>query len=431
MNRAITAAPNELSGPAVATHGRAGLVDILAMSAHALRGNWLRSTLTALGVIIGIAAVIVMVSVGQGTQSRLDETIARLGSNRIDVMANFSRQGAVRMGAGSATTLSVRDAQAIRERVDGAAYVSGILRGGTQVILAEQNWSTQWYGVEPDYFTVYDWKLVEGDGLLPDDYRAAATKVILGKTVREKLFGDSDPVGAQIRVGRVPFTVVGVTGEKGQSGWGGDQDDVIFVPLETARRRLMGQLQLPPGALMQIAVGTQTAEELEPVERSLNELMRELHKIQPGAEDDFMVRNLTSLVSARTETTRLMSLLLGAVATISLIVGGIGIMNIMLVSVTERIREIGLRMAIGATPGDIQRQFLAEAMMISLGGGAIGIAIGIGGSLLASRYGALPVQLDFQVIALATAFAVATGLFFGYYPARKAARLDPIEALRQ
>ncbi len=431
MNQPVTLPALPALRPLSGAAGRASLWDIIAMSAHALRGNWLRSALTALGVIIGIAAVIVMVSVGQGTQSRLDETIARLGSNRIDVLASSGRQGAVRMGAGSASTLTTRDAQAIRERIPQATYVSGILRGGTQVILAEQNWSTQWFGVEADYFVVYDWQLAEGDGLQPEDYRSAATRVIIGQTVKEKLFGDSNPIGSQIRVGRVPFTVVGVTAPKGQSNWGGDQDDVIFVPLETSRRRLMGQLQLPPGSLMQIAVGTSIAADLVPVEAELNDLMRELHKIQPGAEDDFMVRNLTSLVSARTETTRLMSLLLGAVATISLIVGGIGIMNIMLVSVTERIREIGLRMAVGATPGDIQRQFLAEAMMISLGGGAIGITIGIAGALLASRYGALPVQLDLQVIAMATAFAVATGLFFGYYPARKAARLDPIEALRQ
>jgi putative ABC transport system permease protein len=249
--------------------------------------------------------------------------------------------------------------------------------------------------------------------------------------VREKLFGESDPVGASIRVGRVPFTVVGVLSSKGQSGWGGDQDDVVFVPLETARRRLMGQLQMPPGTLMQITVGTSRASDLPIVETALNELIRELHRIQPGADDDFMVRNLTQMVSARNETTRLMSLLLGAVASISLIVGGIGIMNIMLVSVTERIREIGLRMAVGATPGDIQRQFLAEAMMISLGGGLIGIAFGVGGALLAERFGSLPVQLDLDVILMATGFSVATGLFFGFYPARKAAQLDPIEALRQ
>ena len=411
--------------------GRAGWSDIAGMALFALRGNWMRSILTALGVIIGIAAVIVMVSVGQGTQAQLDATIAKLGSNRVDVMPNFGRQGGVRMGAGSIFSLTTKDAAAIRERIPEATYVSGIVRGSTQVIQAEQNWSTSWQGVEADFFTINDWPLALGEGLSEADYRGAGTSVVLGQSVREKLFGESDPIGASIRVGRVPFTVVGVATSKGQSGWGGDQDDVIFVPLETARRRLMGQLQMPPGTLMQITVGTSRASDLPIVETALNELIRELHRIQPGADDDFMVRNLTQMVSARNETTRLMSLLLGAVASISLIVGGIGIMNIMLVSVTERIREIGLRMAVGATPGDIQRQFLAEAMMISLGGGLIGIAFGVGGALLAERFGSLPVQLNLDVILMATGFSVATGLFFGFYPARKAAQLDPIEALRQ
>lgn len=412
-------------------HGRAGFFDILGMAMYALKGNWVRSTLTALGVIIGIAAVIVMVSVGQGTQKRLDETMERLGSNRIEVMSNYGRRGGARMGAGSTYALTTKDAMAIRDRIPGATYVSGMIRGGTQVIAAEQNWSTQWYGVEADYFVVNDWQLSRGQFFADSDYSGAATQVVIGETVREKLFGDGDAIGSMIRVGRVPFTVIGEVAPKGESGWGGDMDDVLFVPLETARRRLMGQLEMPPGTLMRITVGTSTADELSEVELALNELLRELHKIEPGAEDDFRVRNLTELVGARTETTRLMSLLLAAVATISLIVGGIGIMNIMLVSVTERIREIGLRMAIGATPGDIQKQFLAEAMMISLGGGFIGIAIGIGGSLLASKYGSLPIELNLQVILLATSFAVATGLFFGFYPAQKAAKLDPIEALRQ
>ncbi len=411
--------------------GRAGLLDIIGMAIYALRGNWMRSTLTALGVIIGIAAVIIMVSVGQGTQARLDETMARLGSNRIEIMPGSSRDRGARMGADSSFTLTSKDAQSIRQRIPGATYVSGMIRGGSQVIAAEQNWSTQWNGVEADYFIVNDWKLARGDFFSDADYRGAATHVIIGETVREKLFGDADPVGNVIRLGRVPFTVIGEVAPKGESGWGGDMDDVVFVPLETARRRLMGQLEMPPGTLMRITVGTSSADDLAEVEAALNELLRELHKIEPGAEDDFRVRNLTELVGARTETTRLMSLLLAAVATISLIVGGIGIMNIMLVSVTERIREIGLRMAIGATPGDIQKQFLAEAMMISLGGGVIGIAIGVGGAMLASRYGSLPIELNLQVIGLATGFAVATGLFFGYYPARKAALLDPIEALRQ
>ena len=410
--------------------GRVRFRDILYMALFALRGNWLRSTLTALGVIIGIAAVIVMVSVGQGTQAQLDQTISRLGSNRIDVMPNWGRQGAVRMGAGSIFSLTMDDVEAIRERIPEARFVSATVRGSAQVIQAEQNWSTQWQGVQPDFFRILDWTLAAGDEGELASFDGTDTVVVLGQTVREKLFGEDDPIGATIRIGRVPFTVVGVANPKGQSGWGGDQDDTVFVPLDTARRRLMGQMQLPPGTVQGIVVGTASSKDMAKVEADLNAVLKEAHKIPPGGEDDFLVRNLTQLVSARNETTRLMSMLLGAVAGISLVVGGIGIMNIMLVSVTERIREIGLRMAVGAGPKEIQRQFLAEAMMISLGGGIIGIAIGIAGALLAGRIGALPVELSFEVIALATGFAVATGLFFGYYPARKAAQLDPIEALR-
>jgi putative ABC transport system permease protein len=409
---------------------RAGIGDILGMALFALRGNWVRSVLTALGVIIGIAAVIVMVSVGEGTQAELDRTISRLGSNRIDVMPNFGRQGAVRMGAGSIYSLSDDDAKAIREQVEGVRYVSGVIRGSTQVVNADQNWSTNWYGIEADYFAINDWTLAEGEDFSDRDFSGAAKTVIIGQTVREKLFGSEDPVGATIRVGRVPFTVVGVLERRGANNWGGDQDDVIFVPLETARRRLMGQVGIPPRTVMQISVGAASAEAMPAVERRIAEVLREAHRIAPGADDDFTVRNLTQIVSTRSETTRLMSLLLGAVATISLIVGGIGIMNIMLVSVTERIREIGLRMAVGAGPREIQLQFLAEAMMLSLGGGVIGILLGVVGTWLTAKFVALPVALNLQVIGLATGFAVATGLFFGYYPARKAAALDPIEALR-
>jgi len=408
----------------------AGAGDILGMALFALRGNWLRSVLTALGVIIGIAAVIVMVSVGEGTQAELDRTIARLGSNRIDVNPNYGRQRAARMGAGSVFSLSDDDVRVIREQVEGVQYVSGTIRGSTQVINADRNWSTNWYGVEADYFAIHDWALAEGELFAERDYGGAAKTVLLGQTVREKLFGQEDPVGASIRVGRVPFTVAGVLAPRGANNWGGDQDDVIFVPLETGRRRLMGQMSLPPRTVMQITVGAASADLMSKVEGDITELLRQTHRIAPGADDDFTVRNLTEIVSTRSETTRLMSLLLGAVATISLIVGGIGIMNIMLVSVTERIREIGLRMAVGAGPREIQLQFLAEAMMLSLGGGLIGIVLGVAGTWLTAAFVALPVALNLKVIGLATGFAVATGLFFGYYPARKAARLDPIEALR-
>ena len=416
--------------PASAKPRRMGWSDVVEMAIFAVRGNWMRSVLTALGVIIGIAAVIVMVSVGQGTQAELDRTIANLGSNRIEIWGGAMRMGGVRGGAGSTSSLTDGDIQAIRNEISEVQYVAGQIRGGTQVVNAEENWNTQWIGIMPDYFPTNGWEILQGADFGERDYSGAAKVVIIGTTVRDKLFAGSDPVGASIRVGRVPFTVVGVLKSKGQSGWGGDQDDVILVPLETARRRLAGPMALPPGAVQSISVGVARAADLPKAEQQINELLRQRHKIAPGAEDDFTVRNLTEMVSARTQTTRLMSLLLGAVATISLIVGGIGIMNIMLVSVTERIREIGLRMAVGAGPREIQLQFLAEALLISLAGGTIGVALGILGTLLAERFGALPIALNAEVIMLATGFAVATGLFFGYYPARKASRLDPIEALR-
>ena len=427
---AIVETQSALPIPERPVAGRIRLSDIMEMALFALRGNLLRSVLTALGVIIGIAAVIVMVSVGQGTQAELDRTISNLGSNRIEIWPGSGGRGGVRGGAASINSLDDGDIAAIRSEIPGVQYVAGQLRGRTQVVNAEQNWNTQWVGVVPDYFPTNGWEVEIGEGIAPRDYGAAGKVALIGTTVRDQLFPGADPLGASIRVGRVPFTVVGVLKSKGQSGWGGDMDDVIMVPLETARRRLNGQMDMPPGAVQSISVGTARADDLASVERQVAELLRERHKIPPGGEDDFTVRNLTEIVSARSQTTRLMSLLLGAVATISLIVGGIGIMNIMLVSVTERIREIGLRMAVGAGPREIQLQFLAESMLISLGGGIIGITLGIGGTYLVSHFGALPVALNAEVIGLATGFAIATGLFFGFYPALKASRLDPIEALR-
>ena len=406
--------------------------DILRTAVFALRGNWMRSALTSLGVIIGIAAVIVMVSVGQGTQSEIDKLVSGLGSQRLDISPGAGRgPGGVRMSSGSFFTLDDGDVEAIRDEIPEVQYVSGSLRGNTQVVYAENNWSASWQGVQPDYFEINGWNIAEGDLFDAQAYTGAAKEVILGETVRRELFGEDSGIGQTVRLGRVPFTVVGVLDSKGQGGWGQDQDDVMMVPLETGRRRLLGAMGLPPGAVMQVALAVADADDLSYAQGEVEALLRQRHRIGPGEEDDFSVRNISEIVATRTATTRLMSLLLGAVATISLIVGGIGIMNIMLVSVTERIREIGLRMAVGAGPSDVRRQFLAEAMLLSLIGGAIGILLGIGGALLVGKFGQLPVALNGNVIALAAGFSIATGLFFGYYPARKASQLDPIEALRQ
>jgi putative ABC transport system permease protein len=404
--------------------------DILRTSVFALRGNWMRSTLTSLGVIIGIAAVIIMVSVGKGTQAEIDKMVSGLGSNRLDISGGAPNQGGVRGAGGSSATLTDQDAAAIREQIPEVQYVAAGVRGNAQLVYGENNWSTSWQGVQPDFFEINGWKLASGDGLAPGDYSSAAKSVVIGDTVRRELFADEDPLGQQLRIGKVPFTVVGVLAAKGQGGFGQDQDDVVMVPLETARRRLSGTSGAPPGSVRQIALGVANADDLQYVQEQVEALLRERHRIGAGEEDDFAVRNISEIVATRTATTSIMSTLLGAVAAISLVVGGIGIMNIMLVSVTERIREIGLRMAVGAGPRDIQRQFLTEAMLISFGGGVLGMLIGVLGALAVSKFGQLPVQLDWKVVALAAGCSVATGLFFGFYPARKAAQLDPIEALR-
>ncbi len=407
------------------------LAEVLRTAFFALRGNWVRSVLTSLGVIIGIAAVIVMVSVGQGTQAEIEKLVSGLGSQRLDVNAGAARGfGGARMGAGNVFTLSERDAGAIREEVSGVQYVASMLRGSAQAIYAENNRQTTWYGVDPDWFEINGWTLASGAGFQGGDY-GGAKSAIIGETVRRELFGDEDALGQSLRIGRVSFTVVGVLAPKGQGGFGQDQDDIVVIPLQTARRRMDIPSFMPPGAVQQISVGVADPDALSTVQAEIEALLRQRHGLQPGAEDDFNVRNLAEIVATRTQTTRLMSWMLGAVAGISLIVGGIGIMNIMLVSVTERIREIGLRMAVGAGPRDIRRQFLAEAMLISLFGGLVGIALGVAGALLVGRIGTLPIALNGQVIGLAAGFSIATGLFFGYYPASKAAQLDPIEALRQ
>ncbi|GAA3916703.1 ABC transporter permease [Luteimonas lutimaris] len=406
--------------------------DILRTAIHALRGNWMRSALTSLGVIIGIAAVIVMVSVGQGTQREIDSLVSGLGSQRLDISPGARRgAGGARQSASSFFTLTEGDVDAIRNEIPEVQYVAGALRGNTQVVFAENNAATSWQGVQPDWFAINDWKVAQGAGFEAQDYSSAAKNVIIGETVRRTLFGDDTGVGQTIRLGRVPFTVVGTLAPKGQGGFGQDQDDIVMVPLETGRRRLLGMMGLPPSAVMQVALTVTSADDLDYVQGEVEALLRQRHKIRPGDDDDFRVRNISEIVATRTATTNLMSKLLGAVATICLIIGGIGIMNIMLVSVTERIREIGLRMAVGAGPSDVRRQFLAEAMLISLIGGVIGIGIGVVGALLVGRFSELPVALNGQVVALAAVFSISTGLFFGYYPARKASQLDPIEALRQ
>jgi len=408
-------------------------LDVLATATFALRGNWMRSALTSLGVIIGIAAVIVMVSIGQGTQAQIDRQLAGLGAQKLDIGPNAPRgPGGVRVSASSFFTLNDGDIAAIAQEIPEVEYISGSLRGSSQVVFAEKNWNSSWQGVEEHFLDINGWNVAHGSGFEPQHFSTAERVVLIGETIRRELFGEETGIGEQVRIGRTMFSVIGVLGSKGMSGFGRDQDEILIVPLNTARRRLMGAFGLPSGAVMDISLTVAKADDLPYVQSEIESLLRQRHTIGPGQPDDFQVRNVAQLVATRNQTTQLMSWLLGAVATISLIVGGIGIMNIMLVSVTERVAEIGLRMAVGAAPQDIRRQFLMEAMLLSLGGGLIGIVIGIVGALLVGQYNTeLPVELNTQVIMLAAGFSVATGLFFGYYPARKASELDPIEALRQ
>ncbi|MBP7465064.1 MAG: ABC transporter permease, partial [Pseudoxanthomonas sp.] len=351
-------------------------IDVLRTAIFALRGNWMRSALTSLGVIIGIAAVIVMVSVGQGTQAEIDRQLAGLGAQKLDIGPQGSRNmGGVRMSASSFFTLTEGDIEAIREEVPEVELVSGSLRGGSQVVFAETNWSTSWQGIQADFLQINGWQVANGAVFEAQHFNGEKV-VILGETVRRELFGSETGIGETVRIGRTNFTVVGTLAPKGMSGFGRDQDDVVMVPMDTARRRLLGSMGLPPGSVMDISLTVADARDLAYVQGEVELLLRQRHKIDPGATDDFSVRNVSQLVATRTQTTRQMSWLLGAVATISLIVGGIGIMNIMLVSVTERIKEIGLRLAVGAGPSDVRRQFLAEAMLLSLGGGVLGILFG-------------------------------------------------------
>ncbi len=396
----------------------------------AVRANVLRSVLTALGIIIGVAAVIAMVSVGAGAQQRIDDYIKGLGSNLLMVWPGSTNTGGVKGGRGTRLALTDEDAAAIASEIPEVQVSVPWVRGNGQVIFGNKNWATQIIGVSEDYEVARDWPVSTGRWFSDSEVRTSAKVVLLGQTVADNLFEDGDPVGQTIRVNRVPMEVVGILVPKGESLSGQDQDDWIAVPVTTARNRLLGGRQVKARQVQLIQVKVRSAEEMDDAMDEMTELLRQRHKIRPGKPDDFTVRNMSQVMEARANSTRVMTLLLAAVASISLIVGGIGIMNIMLVSVTERTREIGLRMAIGARRQDILRQFLIEAVTLSLIGGAIGVAIGMAGSVLIARLGDWPTVIGPGSIILAFGFSAAIGVFFGYYPARKAALLDPIEALR-
>jgi len=404
------------------------LLASIRIALRALVVNKMRSALTMLGIIIGVGAVIAMIAVGSGAQKRIAEQIASMGSNLIMVMSGSSTSGGMRFGAGTVPTLTADDAKAIQTEIPGVKYTAPSINGVAQVVYGNQNWSTVITGTTPEVLDIRGWPVAAGRPFTQQDVDGATKVCLLGNTVAENLFGGIDPIGQIVRIKKVPFNVVGVLAPKGQSTWGQDQDDFIFVPLTIAQKQLFG-MQFP-GMVRTIAVQARGPEVMKEVEEQITDLLRQRHRIQPNQENDFTVRNLTEVMSRAEESASVMSLLLGAIASISLIVGGIGIMNIMLVSVTERTREIGIRIAVGAKGKDILLQFLIESLVLSLIGGSLGIGIGMSGTLILSSFTQWPVLFSIKAIVLAFLFSGSVGVFFGFYPARKAALLNPIEALR-
>ena len=406
------------------------LWDCVRTAVAALRRNALRSVLTTLGIVIGVASVIIMVAVGSGARQQVEQQISTLGSNTLMVFPGSSRVGGRQAGAGTDLPLSEEDMAAIAGRVPEVVAITGSLGAAVPVIFGNTNWTTTLTGVHADYLAVRDWPLVLGRPFSPAEVRSAAKVAILGKTPVDKLFGGASPLGGRIRIRKVPFTVVGVLEAKGQSMMGRDQDDVVLVPITTARSRIIGRNSVVPDQVGTISVKFEPEADLSAARADIEKLLRRRRNIPAGGEDDFFVRNLADFIRARTATQNTMGLLLGATAAISLLVGGIGIMNIMLVSVTERTREIGLRMAVGAKRREILLQFLVEAVTLSCVGGAIGLFLGCAIAIAVAVLADWPVVIGGSSVAIAILAASLVGTIFGYFPARRAASLKPIEALR-
>ncbi len=385
----------------------------------------MRSVLTALGIIIGVGAVIAMVGIGNGAKAQVEAQIASLGQNVILIFSGSTTSSGIRTGWGGAGTLKVEDAEAIRREVPGVVGVSEEVVSTTQVAAGNQNWFTRIYGESADYFDIRQWPLADGAPFTSQDVRSANKVCVIGRTTATQVYGNEDPVGQILRIKEVPFTVTGVLTPKGLSTQGVDQDDIVIMPYTSAMKRVIGGTNL-----RNINVQIGDARQIEAAQQQIISLLRQRHNIRPGRDDDFTVRDQQEIAEAATATSRIMTLLLGAIAGVSLVVGGIGIMNIMLVSVTERTREIGVRMAVGAHGSDILTQFLIEAVTLSSVGGVIGIICGVGASKILSAYAHWPTLISLSSIAIAFLFSGAVGIFFGFYPARKAAALDPIEALR-
>jgi putative ABC transport system permease protein len=396
----------------------------------ALLTNRVRTALTMLGVIIGVAAVIATVAVGSGARARIRQQIASLGSNLIIIIPGSLTTSGIRLGSGNALTLTEDDARAIVAQCPAVSLVAPVVRGGRQVIAGSNNWATSIQGVTPDYLIARDLTLDAGSSSFTSQDLESATKVaIVGKTVVDNLFPGEDPLGQTIRIRNVPFTVIGILSRKGQSPTGQDQDDVILIPLSTAKKKVLGVSQANASAVGSIMVQAASTDAINSAQEQIRSLLRQRHHLQAAEDDDFTIRNLQEIFAAQESSSRVLAILLAVIASVSLVVGGIGIMNIMLVSVIERTREIGLRQAVGARTGDILLQFLVEAVAISLFGGILGIGLGLVVSMLTSRVAHWSMVLSPASIIVAFVFSGLVGIFFGYYPARKAALLDPIEAL--
>ncbi len=404
-----------------------GIPSTFKISFRALRVNKMRSALTMLGIIIGVGAVITMLAVGTGASDRISQQMSSMGSNLLIVLPGSSTSGGIRMGSGTQSTLTQDDAEAIATQCPAVSHVAPMHNGAAQVVYGNQNWATLVYGTTAGILPVRDWTVATGRVFTDQDVRNATKVCLLGQTVVDNLFGTIDPMGQIIRIKKVPFLVIGVLASKGQSVMGQDQDDIIFIPLTTAQKKIFGSRFI--GMVRSITVKARSADDLAAAETQIGELLRQRHRLTPRQESDFTVRNLTQMMQAAEQSTQVMALLLAAIASVSLLVGGIGIMNIMLVSVTERTREIGIRMSVGAKTWDIRLQFIIEALTLSLIGGVAGIILGVSGSKLLSAVAGWSTVVSPLSILLAFGFSGMVGLFFGFYPAYKASLLNPIDAL--
>jgi putative ABC transport system permease protein len=400
------------------------------IAVRALRVNKLRSSLTMLGIVIGVGAVITMAAVGAGAHARVMEQFQSLGSNMIMIRTGSVQEGGVRLGAGTLTAITEEDAVAIQHEVPLVEGAAPYISGQAHVVSANLNWWTAIVGVTSDYFPTRDWDVVAGRTISPGEVEGASKVAVIGQTVARNLFGDEDPVGLRIRIRKVPFTVIGVLDRKGQTTWGQDQDDQILVPLSTAKRKLLGLNPARGRAVGAILVKVRAAGLMKAAEDEIREVLRQRHGLLPHQEEGFVLMNLPEQFQAQEASSRVLTMLLATIASVSLVVGGIGIMNIMLVSVTERTREIGLRMAVGARGKDIRAQFLVEAVTLSLIGGTIGVGLGLASSYGIAYFAEWRVLVQAEAVVVAFGFAGAVGIFSGLYPACKAARLDPITALR-